>query len=199
MCRVCVSMAIHTHGLCSFSVPKLHRSSAPTSGRPMSTSRGVTTGSTWRCAGKAAQRATIQSISHRSLTPPHARSHGGRFSPRVSVLPSPVGLPQSDGFRRGRRLGGHTAGSVVVVLPGMPMALVLEALRSPRWTYLSHTPNALLASVVAGGAYYQPYHGRVSRAFPLQHDRPSRIMSVAAPPEALVGAVGVACRRAPAA
>src|SRR5262249_37603612 len=60
----------------------------------------------------------------------------------------------------------------VVVLPGMPMAVVLEALRSTLWTYLAHTSNALLASVVAVGDCNQPYHGLVSRAFPLQHTAP---------------------------
>jgi len=57
--------------------------------------------------------------------------------------------------------------ALVVLLPGMKMAIFLESLRSTLWTHLSQTPNALLASVVVVGACSQQYHGLVSRALPL--------------------------------
>jgi len=49
--------------------------------------------------------------------------------------------------------------ALVILLPGMPMAIFLEALRATLWTYLSHLHNTLLASVVAVGDCHQQYHG----------------------------------------
>jgi len=50
-------------------------------------------------------------------------------------------------------------------LASMAVAEALAWFRAPLWTHLSHTHNALLASVEAVGDGSQPYyHGLVSRA-----------------------------------
>ena len=49
----------------------------------------------------------------------------------------------------------------------MNMAIFLASLGATLWTRLSHTQNALLASVVSVGDFSQQYHGIVSRALPV--------------------------------
>jgi hypothetical protein len=54
--------------------------------------------------------------------------------------------------------------TLMVLLPGMNMAVFLKVLRSTRRTYLSHDHSALLASFASVGISGQPYHGIVSPA-----------------------------------
>jgi hypothetical protein len=57
--------------------------------------------------------------------------------------------------------------TLMVLLPGMNMAVFLELLGSTRGTCLSHDHSALLASFVLVGVSGQPYHGIVSPALPV--------------------------------
>jgi hypothetical protein len=57
--------------------------------------------------------------------------------------------------------------TLMVLLPGMDMAVLLEVLGSTRGACLSHDHSALLASFVLVGISGQPYHGIVSPALPV--------------------------------
>ena len=57
--------------------------------------------------------------------------------------------------------------TLMVLLPGMNMAVFLELLGATRGTCFSHDHSALLASCVLVGVSGQPYHGIVSPALPV--------------------------------
>lgn len=55
----------------------------------------------------------------------------------------------------------------MLLLPGMHMTILLEALGSTLWPCLSHDHNALLASLISVDVFGQEYHGIRSTALPV--------------------------------
>jgi hypothetical protein len=57
--------------------------------------------------------------------------------------------------------------TLMILLPGMHMTIVLDALGSTLWTCLSRDHNALLASLISVDVFGQEYHGIRSTALPV--------------------------------
>jgi hypothetical protein len=56
---------------------------------------------------------------------------------------------------------------LMVLLPIVNMAILLEVLGSTLWTHVCHDHSSPLASLHLVGVCGQPYHGIVSKALPV--------------------------------